>query len=133
VAADAIVRTYEDYFRAFQTLDPQAVLSYYHAPCLFLSPHGVVVAGTVGETQTLLAGMMKGLQARGYAKSRYADLHVKRLSESAAMLSTRVVRLKSGEEELERFGATYTFRRIETGWKIVVLVIHDTDGVLDLL
>ncbi|HEU0093744.1 MAG TPA: hypothetical protein VFS78_16655, partial [Vicinamibacteria bacterium] len=36
--ADAIRRTYSEYFQVFQTLRPEAVASFYHVPCMALSP-----------------------------------------------------------------------------------------------
>lgn len=128
---EAIVGMYGAYFRAFQTLDPEAVIPYYHVPCMLLAPQGVLVVATAAEARTLFAGMMKGLEARGYAKSESAGLRVTRLSDDTAVLSTRVVRLKADGDELERFGATYSLRRTDAGWKIVVLTVHDADAVGD--
>jgi ketosteroid isomerase-like protein len=120
-----IVETYGDYFRAFQSLEVDRVLPYYHLPCLFVSPLGVSLVIAAQDGQALLGGMMKGLAARGYAWSEWADLVVKRLSDDLALLSTRVRRLKADGQALETFGATYTFRKTEGGWKIVVLLVHD--------
>jgi hypothetical protein len=49
------------------------------------------------------------------------------LSETTALLSARVVRFKADGEELEQFGATYTFRHSDGAWRIAVLIIHDPD------
>ena len=35
---EAIQRTYDEYFKVFQTLRPEAVASFYNVPCLALSP-----------------------------------------------------------------------------------------------
>jgi ketosteroid isomerase-like protein len=130
---DAVVTTYGEYFRAFQALDAERVLPYYHLPCLFLSPRGVTLVTTPTEGRALLTGMMGGLAAHGYAKSEWADLEIKPLSGDLALLSTRVRRLTARGDEMERFGATYTLRKTTDGWKIVVLAIHDpvatTSGV----
>ena len=129
---EAVAQTYRDYFQAFQTLDPEAVLSYYHLPCLFLSSHGILLVTSAAEGRGLFAEMMKGLKARSYARSGWGKLGIKQLSDHAALLSTKVVRYKTDGTELEQFGATYTFHKTDVGWKIAVVVVHDFDTILEL-
>jgi ketosteroid isomerase-like protein len=129
---DAIVRTYTEYFGAFQSLDPEAVLPFYHMPFLALMPAGVVAVGHIDSARALFAPMMMALRARGYARSEWSRLGVQQLSESAAVLSCDVARHKADGSVLERFGATYAFHRTDSGWKIAMLVIHDREAVLDL-
>ena len=49
-------------------------------------------------------------------------------------LPDRLVRNLSGALVLlnRPLGATYTFRRTDSGWKIVTLAVHDVDTVLEL-
>jgi ketosteroid isomerase-like protein len=129
---DAIARTYADYFEAFQRLEPEAVLPYCHTPFMVLAPSGVMAVTGQAEARDLFGEMMKGLRERGYARSAWRSLGVHQLSESTAMVSAGVVRYRADDSVLERFGATYTLRRTDAGWMIVVLAIHDADTVLDL-
>jgi ketosteroid isomerase-like protein len=129
---EAIAQTYTEYFQAFQTLDVDAVLPYYHVPCMFLSPQGVLAVTNAAEARGLFAEMMKGLKARSYARSESGKRWVKQLSDHGALLSTRVVRFKTDGAELEQFGATYTFWKTDGGWKIAVLTVHDPDTVPEL-
>lgn len=129
---DAIGRAYASYFEAFQTLDPEAVLPYYHTPFLALTPAGVQVANDVAHARVMFAGMMKGLRERGYARSGWARLGVGQLSADTGMVSCEVTRYRADGTVLEGFGATYAFRKTEAGWRIVMLTIHDADTVLDL-
>lgn len=124
---DAITRTYRDYFEAFQTLNPAAVLPYFHFPFTIVTPVSVTAVSTITEGRALLATMMHGLKASGYESSEWSNLLVKPLSEDTAMLSVRVIRFKTDGEELEQFGATYLFRRSDDAWRIAVLIIHDPD------
>lgn len=41
---DAALRTLADSYRAFSTLEVQAVLVYFHEPSLLISPKGVIAA-----------------------------------------------------------------------------------------
>jgi ketosteroid isomerase-like protein len=124
---DAITQTYTDYFRAFQTLNPDAVVPYYHVPFLAISPQGVAVMTTTEEVRALFATMLNALRARDYARSEWEDLQVKPLSAQTALVSARVLRYATGGRELERFGATYVLRKTDAGWKIVVITVHDPD------
>ena len=126
---EAIRRTYDEYFQVFQTLRPEAVASFYNVPCLALSPQGVTVMSTSEEVRALFRTMRTALQARDYARSERGELHVSRLSDQIALVSTSVVRYAKDGRELERFGATYLFRRMDAAWKIAVITIHDPDRV----
>ena len=108
---EAIRRAFEEYFQVFQTLRPEAVASFYHVPSLALSPQGVTVMTTSEEVRAMFRTMRTALQARAYARSEHGDLQVKRLSDQAALVSTNVVRYAMDGRQLERFGATYIFRK----------------------
>ena len=127
-----VVQAYAEYFRAFQTLEPKTVVPYYHVPCMFISPRGVFVTSSEADAASMLAEMMGGLRARGYARSEWSDLRAQRLSRDTALVATGVTRFAAGGQELERFGATYLLRQTDAGWKIVVLTVHDADTVLAL-
>ena len=127
---EAIKQTFTKYIETFQTLDPYATLSYFHVPCMFIPPQGVRVLATAADVETLLTQVMEGLKTGGYARSELLDLHVKQMSENTALVSVSRVRYATDGRELERFGETYTLRRTEAGWKIVVAMIHDPDCVL---
>jgi len=125
----AIRRTYTEYFQVFQTLRPEAVASFYHVPCMALSPQGVTVMTTSEEVRAFFRTMRTALQARHYARSERGALEVKLLSDQTALVSTRVKRYATDGKELEQFGATYLVRKTDAGWKIVVTTIHDAGPV----
>ena len=56
-------------------------------------------------------------------------LLVKSLSATATLVTGVAVRYKLDGQELERVGLTYVLHKGDTGWKIAVLIIHDTDEV----
>jgi ketosteroid isomerase-like protein len=127
---EAITQTFTNYTHAFQTLDPRAALSYFDIPCMFITPQGVCVLATAADVEALLTQVMEGLKARGYARSEVMDLHVKQMSGNTALVSVSRGRYATDGRELERLGETYTLRRTEGGWKIVVAMIHDPDTIL---
>src|SRR5215475_12232885 len=127
---EAITQTFTKYVQTFQTLGPHATLPYFHVPCMFIPPQGVRVLATAADIEALLTQVMQGLKARSYARSELTELHAHQMSENTALVSVSRVRYKTDGEELERLGETYTLRRTEGGWKIVVAMIHDPDTIL---
>ena len=125
-----IAQTFTDYVQAFQTLKPQAVFSYCDAPCVFISAQGVVVITNPTEIEALVGRMMAGLKARGYGSSELTGLQVSQMSESIAFVSVSRIRYKTDKQELERLGETYTLRKNQGEWKIVVAASHDADSIL---
>jgi len=125
-----ITQTFTDYIQTFQTLDPHAMPSYCHVPCMFISPQGVRVMATAADIEALFRQLMASLKARSYARSELTALHVHQLSETIAMVSVSRVRYNTDGQELERLGETYTLRRTEDGWKIVVAMMHNPEAVL---
>jgi hypothetical protein len=97
---------------------------------MFIPPQGVRVLATAADVQALLTQVMESLKARSYARSELTELHAHQMSESTGLVSVSRVRYKTDGEELERLGETYTLRRTEGGWKIVVAMIHDPETVL---
>ena len=59
-------------------------------------------------------------------------LQVKRLSVTTTLAGGIAVRYKADGQELDRAGVTYLLHKADSGWKIAVTVVHDTDNVLRL-
>ena len=127
----AVTRVLADYYSAFSTLDVQAILPYYHEPCLLVSPQGVVAAPTHAAMEAAFAPMREGLRARGYGRSELGMLHVKQLSATAALASGVAVRYRADGQELERVGVSYLLHKADDDrWTIAVTVSHDPDKVV---
>ena len=126
----AITQAFTNYIQAFQTLDPHATIPYFHVPCMFIPPQGVRVLATAADVEALFTQVMEDLKSRSYARSALLNLHVNQMSDNTALVTVSRARYATDGRELERFGETYTLRRIEGGWKIAVAMIHDPDIVL---
>jgi ketosteroid isomerase-like protein len=122
---EVVLETFRRYVRAFETLRPDAVVPYYHEPCVFISPQGVVPLHTSAEIVAFFANVMASLHRDGYASSEFPDPEALRLSDALTMLRGVGSWKRADGTELRRFGATYTFRKGDTGWRIVVAVVHD--------
>jgi translation elongation factor EF-Tu-like GTPase len=57
---------------------------------------------------------------------------VNSLSSTATVVTGVAERFKVNGEKLERVGVTYVLHKGDTGWRIVVLILHDVkDGASD--
>jgi ketosteroid isomerase-like protein len=127
---EAITQAFTNYIQAFQTLDPHATIPYFHVPCMFIPPQGVRLLATAADVEALFTQVMEDLKSRSYARSALLNLHVNQMSDNTALVTVSRARYATDGRELERFGETYTLRRMEGGWKIAVAMIHDPDIVL---
>jgi ketosteroid isomerase-like protein len=128
MAAAAKVLT--DYYRAFSTLDAQAVLPYFHEPSQLVSPAGVVPTPTRAAVAAVFQPIMDALRARGFAKTQLTNLHLKGLSGTTAIAGGVAVRHKTDGQELERAGVVYLMQKTAAGWQIATIVIHDAADAL---
>ena len=122
---DAALRTLADYYRAFSTLEVQAVWPYFHEPSLLISPQGVFAAPTFAALATVFRPTMEGLRTREFSRSELSVRNVKSLSASATLVTGVAIRYKRNGQELERAGVTYVLHKAETDWKIAVIILHD--------
>jgi ketosteroid isomerase-like protein len=126
----AVTQMLTDYYRAFSTLDAQAVLPYFHEPSQLVSPAGVVPTPTRAAVATAFQPIMDALRSRHFAKSELINLHLKRLSVNTVIAGGVAVRGKTDGQELERAGVVYLLQRTSAGWQFATVVIHDAKDAL---
>lgn len=129
VNEDAALRTLIDYYRAFSTLEVQAVSPYFHEPSLLISPQGVFAAPTFAGVAGLFTHVMEGLRTKEFGRSELSVGSVTSLSASATLITGIAIRYKRNGEELERAGVTYVLQKVDAGWKIAVIVMHDPQQI----
>jgi ketosteroid isomerase-like protein len=127
---EAVTQALMEYYKAFSTLDPQAILPHYHEPSLVISPVGVIAMPTYAAMVASFTPLMEGLGGRGFGRSELSQLRVERLSATATLASGIAVRYRTDGQELERVGVTYMLHKVGDHWKIAVTAIHDTDNRL---
>jgi hypothetical protein len=113
------------YLRAFETLDPEAALAFYHVPCIFIAPQGVVAAPDASTVRATLAQVMGQLRAQAYRRTEVRGLEVRELASGLASCAGEFARFNAGGEEIARPGFTYIMRRSDGAWRIVVATLHD--------
>ena len=116
---------FRQYARAFEQLDPAAVVPYFNQPAILVSPQGVVGLATAAEVEQFFRRVMGELRAQGYARSEFPALTERRLGADLAVVSGVGSWKKATGEELRRFGLTYTLCRTDKTWRIVLAAIHE--------
>ena len=126
----SVAQVLTDYYRAFSTLDAEAVKPYFHEPSQLIGPAGAGSAPTRAALAAFFQPSMEALRARGFAKSELINLHLKRLSAATVIAGGVAVRRKTDGEELERAGVVYLMQKTNAGWQVATIVMHDADDAL---
>jgi len=121
----AVIQALLDYYAAFNTLDAQAVLPYFHEPALLIGPQGVFAAPTHDVLRPIVAPVIDSLRARGFGRSELVVGRAEPLSASTHLVSGVAVRYKVDGQELERVGVTYVLQSSDHRWRMAVLIVHD--------
>ena len=121
-----------DYFRDFSHLDLKAIVSYFHLPCTFIVPQEVFVFASESEVEGFWGPRFDDLKTQRFGHTERAEGNVKALNDNTAIASRLAGRYSEDGVELERRGATFVLRKTAGGWKIVSLVHHLPDNVIQL-
>jgi NTF2-like protein (DUF6841) len=117
--------TFLAYLRAFENLDPELVLPFYHLPAMFVAPQGIFMIADANTARTLLTQVMEQLRSQSYLRTEVANLVVRQLSSSLASCAGVFVRISTDGQEIARLGFTYTMRSNAGSWQIVVALLHE--------
>ncbi|MBL1178218.1 DUF6841 family protein [Pantanalinema sp. GBBB05] len=120
IAADPLIlKTFEDYAQAFETLTPSTVLPFYQYPAILIAEQKPVTINKITGWAAFKIIMMP-LKWRGYDHSVTGPLAVKQLRDDLAIVTGTVIRYKKDDSELERFDLNYTLRKVKNDWKIII-------------
>ena len=125
-------QVFVDYFRDFSNLDLKAIVSYFHLPCTFIVPQEVFVFPSASEVEGFWGPRFADLKAQRFGHTERAAGNVRALNDDTAIASSLAVRYSEDGVELERRGATFILRKNGGERKIVSLVHHSPDNVIQL-
>jgi ketosteroid isomerase-like protein len=127
----SIAEWFMRYVEGFQALDLHAAFRYVHVPFVFFDQRGMRVLSSESEVKALLALVMRDLASRGYARSEIDALHVHRMSNHFALVSSSRTRYTADGDKMEQLGETYTLMRSAGDeWQIAAAVVHDAERVV---
>jgi hypothetical protein len=121
----AVRHTLDEYYRAFSTLNVQAILPYLNEPASLVGPLGVIPLPTPQAIEPIFGPVMERLRTRGYARSELSSPEIRMLGAQSAFVTGNAIRYGSDGEELESAGISYLLRKTDDAWKIAVLVLHE--------
>ncbi len=121
------VDAFRQYTEAFQALDARAVAQHFHEPALLITPTDVRAFPTIAAVEQGYARVMAEMPP-DYQRTEFTPLSASRLGDDLVIVNGGGVWKNAANEDLMAFGMTYTLRRIDRTWRIVVGAIHAPDG-----
>jgi|SRR5450631_193530 ketosteroid isomerase-like protein len=120
----AVRQTLDEYYRAFSTLNIQAILRYLNQPAMLVGPLGVIPLPTPSAIEPIFGPVMENLRSRGYTRSELGSPEIRMLGAQSALATGIAIRRGPYGEEMERAGITYLMRKTDDAWRIAVMVLH---------
>ncbi len=127
-----VYQLFDDYFRDFGNLDLDAIVNYFHLPCMFTTPFGVFVFITAAEVDGFWRPRFDGLRSQDFGHTERSKASIKVLADDTAIASSLATRFNKNGKQMERRGAAFTVRKTGSGWKIVALIHHSPDNVVKI-
>lgn len=112
------------YVTAFASLDVDAVVPFYHEPCLFVAPQGVTLAASRETSRQIASFLIEHARSQGYKRTRIESLRAQPLGDESAFLSGTFERLGAEDQPIGRFGFAYLMQRSGESWQIVAAVAY---------
>jgi hypothetical protein len=119
------------YVAAFESLEPDKVVSFYRLPCMFITPTGVFLIVDIEAARGMVVNLIEQAKSQNYRRTEILDLKVTRLADNIATLAGVFQRFNSSQQEVSRFGFAYTMFHDETNWQIAVGIAHDATPELN--
>lgn len=130
-ATAALDEFFESYRNAYATLDLESVLAHYTVPLLSVTADDLFWLTAEDDLESVIGAYLETLREREYDRGEIDALTYHFLSERDVLASSAWTRYTSDDDVLERLGTTYLCRQTDDGWRIVALVLHDPEAVID--
>lgn len=121
-----------DYFRDFGNLDVEAIVAYFHLPCMFTTPFGIFVFSTAAEVDGFWRPRFDDLRSQDFGHTERSEASIKILTDDTGIASSVATRFSKDGTQMERRGAAFTVRKTDEGWKIAALIHHSPDTVIQM-
>ena len=121
-----------DYLSDYSRLDLKAVASYFHEPCIFTVPVGVLAFSSRSGVEGFFGPRFEDLKLQDFARTEGIEFNTKILSDDTALFSGKAVRYDRQGAELERRGVTFTLRKTDESWNITALIHHSADNTIQM-
>lgn len=119
------LEAFRAYTRAFSALDARSAASHFAEPAILVTPRGVNALPDRAAVERAYAAIMAELPAQGYERTDFTDLRERRLTENLVEVSGKGSWIRKDGSPFMPFGLTYTLRRADDVWRIVVALVHE--------
>lgn len=124
-----ILKTFQQYSDTFAQKNARALLPFYSFPALMVDrdEKPKVLSNPIIAVIGLSLAIRK-LIKQGYDHSELHKLEVTQVRDNLAIVSGVATRHRENKDEFDKFGFTYTLRKMDNNWKIIAGALHKYDG-----
>jgi hypothetical protein len=115
-----VEETISEYNEAFAKLQPSILGPFYHYPSILITPETAVTINNGFKLWIVFTKIVADLKKQNYGRSETGPLKIKLLSNNLAVVSAVATRYTKDNQLLTSFGFTYTMRKVDERWKIIV-------------
>jgi hypothetical protein len=121
-----ILKKFSEYARTFNLLEPTQVAPFFHLPAMLMTSDIVAPMKSLDEVIEAFKPLMTKLKHDNFDRSEIiGNLQVTQFSDNQGQVVGVAKRFAIGNKQIEHFGFTYTLRKVDDDWKIIVGVIHE--------
>jgi hypothetical protein len=117
------------YAAAFDAMDPEAVATFYHAPCLLVRSGSAVELASAAAVLANMRALVAAYRARGYERATFSELQAVFLDRDIALVTVPWTIHLRGSAGVENFRNTYQLAELGGRAGILVSTLHAAGGV----
>jgi ketosteroid isomerase-like protein len=125
--ADPFETFFADYADAFDRFDAEAIASFYHCPCMFVSAEGVAVLDAPDAIDANMRALLAAHRTQRIARAHVLALRTERLAPGLALVHVRWSVASREGTRLSEWSNTYQLVDRGEGWRIAISTTHDAD------
>ena len=123
--ANVVRQFFEDYLRAFDSIDGARIATFYHAPTVTMRGDGSVhCLQSREELQRFFQGVADSYRLDGYSKGRFLKLDVQPIGGRSALATIDWQLLRVDSSVLRAWRQSYNVVHVDERWQILVSTFH---------
>jgi len=116
------------YVATFDALDPGAIASLYHVPCMMIRTGEIATLSTRSAVLANMKALVSLYRSQGYKRAHFGDLRAAFLDPGLALVTVQwTIHLEASAMQV--FRNTYEMVGLNGQWRIVVSSMHESGGV----
>ena len=131
VLKEEIITVWNNYFSFFSEGRADFIADrIYAAQSYYVENDGPVFIPTRSENEDDFQTSFTGLEAQDYDRSETQYMNICVLNPTGAILSAVYTRYRTDGSILQELGGTYMFAKFEEGWRILAVISHSSEKVI---